>query len=218
MLVPLVLLALGSTWLILSPRDPFHIHDLDSVVAVGHPYWPLVFVGLAIVGMLAAAILYRKGPLPGRLNQVVFDLSFKHFFLDDIYNVLLVKPFLALSRLFALADHYVIDGAVRLVAGMILRKGHRPSLSEGSEWIDHHLIDPVVNEVVQPKDKHSISRASAWMDQNLIDRLVNGIATMVMRGGKRVSKLQSGKLQLYILYTLLTMLVLLLAMIYIFTS
>jgi NADH-quinone oxidoreductase subunit L len=216
MTAPLLVLALGSTWLILSPGNPFHIGPTNKHNAL-NAFLPWIFAGLAALGIALAAFIYRKGPLPSRDN-FLFDLSFKHFFLDDIYMALLVKPFLALSRLFALFDHYVVDGAVRFVSGLILRKGHRPSLSEGAEWIDHHLIDPAVNETIQPQENHSLSRASAWLDQNFVDRIVNGVAKLVMRAGKRAGQVQTGKLQLYILYTLLAMLLLILTMIYIFTT
>ncbi|MEY3442322.1 MAG: NADH-quinone oxidoreductase subunit, partial [Bacteroidota bacterium] len=195
----------------------FHLHTV-SLPSEAFPLLPWELVGMAAIGIAFAAFLYRKGPLPSRVNGFLFDLSFKHFFLEDLYTRLLVKPFLGLTRLLALVDHYVIDGLVRLVAGLILRKGHRPSLSTAAEWTDHHLVDPVVNEVIQPHEKHSLSRASAWIDQKFIDRIVNGFAGTVMRAGKRVGQLQSGKLQLYILYTILGLLVLLLALIYIFTA
>jgi NADH-quinone oxidoreductase subunit L len=218
MAVPLVVLALGSTWLILSPTNPFHMPGTMTLYASHETdYRPWIFAGLAAFGIALAAFIYRKGPLPSRDN-FLFDLSFKHFFLDEIYEALLVKPFLALSRLFALIDHYVVDGAVRFVAGLILRKGHRPSLSEGAEWIDHHLIDPAVNETIQPHENHSLSRASAWLDLNLVDRIVSGVASLVMRAGKSAGQVQSGKLQQYILYTLLSLLLLLLIMIFIFTA
>ncbi len=216
MALPLVLLALGSTWLLFSPGNPLHV--ARYAVAIEVPWLPWAFAGLALIGILAAGYLYRKGPLPNRLNQFVFDLSFRHFFLDPLTQRLIVRPLLALSRLLALIDHYVIDGAVRLVAGLILRKGHRASLSEATDWVDHHLIDPVADEVMRPREQHSLSRATAWLDQKLIDRLVNGVATVVMRAGKRVGHLQSGKLQLYILYTLLGILLLLLTLMYIFTG
>ncbi len=218
MALPLALLAFASTWVIFSPIDPFHGERFTHAAHPTDPSLPWIFAAIALFGMVLAVYFYYKGPLPNRSLGWVFDLSFKHFYLDDIYRRLLVKPLMALGRMLTWIDHRVIDGMVRLVAGTILRRGHRPSLSEASEWLDHHLIDPVANEVIQPTDRHSLSRASAWLDQNLVDRLVNGLATMVMRSGKRASKLQSGKLQLYILYTLLTILVLLLAMIYIFTA
>ncbi len=217
MVTPLLILAFASTWVIFSPGNPFHPEYLKTS-AHESPLLPWAFAGIAVLGIAAAAIIFRKGPLPNRAQGWVFDLSFKHFFLDDIYQSLIVRPFLALSRLLALVDHFVVDGAVRLVAGIVLRKGHRASLSEAGEWLDHQVIDPVANEIIQPKEQHSISRATAWLDQQLVDRIVNGVATLVMRSGKRVGKLQSGKMQLYLLYSLLAMLVLLLTLMFIFTG
>lgn len=204
MLVPLVLLALGSTWVLFSPGNPLHPSLLKAPLHA-EPSLPWIFVGIALVGILAAAFIYRKGPLPNRASGFLFDLSFKHFFLDDGYRRFLVKPFLAMSRLLALVDHHLVDGAVRVVAGAILRK-------------DTHAGPDASLGTVATTERPSLSWASAWLDKNFIDRLVNGVAALVQRGGKQAAHLQSGRVQLYILYSLLALLLLLLGLIFIFTA
>lgn len=216
MLLPLLLLAVASTWVILSPEHPFHVYS-TTLQTSNYPLLPLLLTGLAMLGIGMSAYLYRKGPLPARANAFFFDLSFRHFFLDDFYRMWIVKPFFAFSRLMAAVDKHVVDGLVQVVAGIILRKGRRSSLSTASDWADEHGIDSAANQAMEPQESHSLSRMVAWMDQRLIDRLVNGVAGAAMRMGKRLSKLQSGKLQLYLLYTVLGLLLLILALIYLFT-
>lgn len=217
MAIPLVVLALGSTFVVVSPNSPLHL-KIPFLWKIRNPDWlPMVFVGCSVVGILAAAVVYRRGPLPSRGQAFLFDLSFRHFFLDEFFHRWIAEPFLRLSKGFQLLDKYVVDGMVHLVAGLVLRRGHRPSISTAAEWADQHVVNPAVDGLIQPQEKHSMSRAANWLDQQFIDRMVNGIAGGLTRLGKRVGNLQSGKLQLYILYTLLGLLVLILAMVYIFT-
>lgn len=202
MAVPLVVLALGSTWVLFSPSNPFHLEgvaDHASLEAL-----PRAFAGLAVLGIVAALLRFRKGPLPYRLG-FFGELSLQHFHFDALYQRLIIRPFLAFSRLMALVDHHVMDGAVRLVAGIVLRRGHRPGMQADDEGIP-------------TGDRPSLSHAASWLDRNAIDRLVNGIAHAAMRAGRRLGGLQSGKLQSYLLYTVLGLLLLLLALIYIFTN
>ncbi|MFN8396174.1 MAG: NADH-quinone oxidoreductase subunit L [Bacteroidia bacterium] len=218
MAVPLVVLALGSTFLVISPKSPMHLPRFPFERYIANPDWlPLVFVGCSVLGILAAAVIYRKGPLPSRGSALLWDLSFRNFFVDDIFHRWIARPVLKLAHGFQLLDKYVVDGMVHVVAGLVLRRGHRPSISTAAEWTDQHVVNPAVDGLIQPQEKHSMSRAATWLDQRFIDRMVNGLAGGLMRLGKRVGKLQSGKLQLYILYTLLGLLVLILAMVYIFT-
>ena len=218
MRIPLLILALCSFFWMLSPQNPFHL--TNAIQHTGHfsGAWAWAFTGLAALGIALAAFIYRKGPLSSPSSSILFNLSYQHFFFDRIWESILVRPFLALGRLLRLFDHYVIDGAVHLFAGLVMRKGRRPSLSTALEWTEHHVIDQAANEIIQEHEKRSLSKASAWVDQNLIDRMVNGVAKTVMRAGRRIGKLQSGKLQLYILYTLLAVLLLILSLIYIFVQ
>jgi NADH-quinone oxidoreductase subunit L len=191
MILPLVVLAIGSTWLLFYPSTPFHISQIRFQ---GHwnPLLPWGLAGMTLVSILAAIFVYRNGPIPSRANALLFNLSFRHFFFDRIYQGLIVKPFLTFSGWMAALDRYVVDGLVHVVAGFVLRKGDKESIS--------------------------LSWALGWWDKYVVDGLVNGVANSVLRSGKRIARLQSGKLQLYIIYTLLALLLFLLALIYIFTG
>lgn len=216
MRIPLLLLAICSFWWILSPANPFHLEHLNPKHFSTAFSW--VFVANAAIGILLAILVYKKGPSPRVSTSLFFNLSYQHFYFDLVWEAILVKPFLKLGKLLSYFDHYVIDGLVHLASSFILRNGQRPSLSTAAEWTEHHLIDRTANEIIQEHEKHSLSKVSAWMDKNLIDRLVNGLAFGVSNAARRVGKLQSGKLQLYIIYTLLAVLLLILSLIYIFAG
>jgi NADH-quinone oxidoreductase subunit L len=79
---------------------------------------------LATAGALLAAVLYLGSPRRvealARLMDVfgLYGLSRGKFFVDQIYNVLIVWPLEGLARLLAWIDRRVIDGLVNLV-GML---------------------------------------------------------------------------------------------------
>jgi NADH-quinone oxidoreductase subunit L len=245
MAVPLVVLACFALWVPFSWDSPLHAH-WGKAYLEDEDVYPWIFTAISLCGIGLAAFVYRKGPLPSRSDSWWFNLSFEHFYFDQMFTQVLVKPFLALGRFFAWLDKFFVDGAVHVVAGFILRKGNHASLSSTSDWADHHVIDGIANGVIgedgnhglskssawvdahlidglansliQKNDRRSLSRTSHWLDEKVIDRVVNGFAGLVMKAGKRAGKLQTGKLQLYIIYTLLALLILMLILMYIFVG
>lgn len=64
---------------------PIHIHYF-KMPTENFPLLPWALAGLAATGIGFGAFLYRKLARSLRVNSFVFDLSFKHFFLDDLYT------------------------------------------------------------------------------------------------------------------------------------
>jgi NADH-quinone oxidoreductase subunit L len=80
-------------------------------------------------------------------------------------------------------------------------------LTRISKWFDENIIDGIVNGsavVVR-----GLSTASGWVDQNIIDGLVNATADTANRAGGLLSKIQTGKVQTYLVYVVFSFLVLL---------
>jgi len=109
-----------------------------------------VFQGLGVlaatIGFLAARALYKdaKSDVPARLKarfarawQVVYD----KYYVDEAYEVLVVKPSVGIARAFSRFDGTVIDGLVNL-AGAIGR-----NLGRLDAWIDRVFVDGAVNGV-----------------------------------------------------------------------
>jgi NADH-quinone oxidoreductase subunit L len=100
-----------------------------------HLHMALTSTCITVVGIALAAILYlggRQGAARlARLMNVfgLYSLSYGKFFFDPIYTALVVWPLVAVARLAALFDHYVIDGLVDFFGGVpkILGVALRPT-------------------------------------------------------------------------------------------
>lgn len=80
-------------------------------------------------------------------------------------------------------------------------------LTRISKWFDENIIDGIVNGsavVVR-----GLSTVSGWVDSNIIDGLVNATADTANRAGGLLSKIQTGKVQTYLVYVVFSFLVLL---------
>jgi NADH-quinone oxidoreductase subunit L len=69
--------------------------------------------------------------------------------------------------------------------------------ARAADWIDRRLIDGVVGLLVR------VAKAAAalggWLDRALLDGIVDGIASGLLWAGRRVQKLQTGRLNQYTL-------------------
>jgi NADH-quinone oxidoreductase subunit L len=89
-----------------------------------------VATGAALAGIALALAVYRR---PGRAEQLasasgpLYGVVRNLYWVDEIYQVLLVRPFYAVSRGFAAFDRRVVDGAVNAlgvtadIAGHVLK-------------------------------------------------------------------------------------------------
>jgi NADH-quinone oxidoreductase subunit L len=134
---------------------------------------------LAGVGLLLGYRRFRRWQAvkPGSPG-FAWRLSHTHFFQDPFYAWLVVRPGLALGRLAAWVDQYVVDGLVRAVA-----------------WA-------TVNDSPQFS---SLARWTRRFDEGLIDGLVNFVGHAAKGMGRRLRHLQSGQLQRYLMYVLLAL-------------
>lgn len=190
MAVPLLVLAAFSLWVVYSPLQPFHVefgHALENISYGGAmPGWlPWMFVGIAAAGIAGGWFIYFNGPGLGP-RRVLFQFSFNHFFLDEFYREVVARFWLWLSGIMARLDERIVDGVVNRIADAVVRKDEKRSVSQGSAWVERHVID----------------------------RLVNGAAGLALRIGQQFRQMQTGKLQLYMAYTLLSVLLLLLGLFY----
>jgi len=73
-------------------------------------------------------------------------------------------------------------------------------------WFDETIIDGIVNGAATVTT--FLSRISGWVDNHIVDGLVNGTATTADRAGALLSRIQSGKVQTYLLYVIFSFLIL----------
>ncbi len=98
---------------------------------------------MGLIGAGVAYTLYVKNPdLPARLAarlRVFYLASNKKFWVDEIYNGLIVRPLLALCEVLWKFDQWVIDGIVNLIGTLTLLEGKISNL------FDQHVVDGLVN-------------------------------------------------------------------------
>lgn len=80
------------------------------------------------------------------------------------------------------------------------------ALMKGLRWFDEQIIDGIVNGTA-PLTK-TFSRISGLIDIHVVDGLVNATAASADRAGSLMSKIQTGKVQTYLVYLLFSSLVL----------
>ena len=194
MRIPLAVLALFSLWVAYSPANPFHAEahfgEFKLLQSEGefedYGLAPIFFVAIALMGIFAALLAWRRGAFERPGMGLVARLSRSHFFLDDFYTKGISQPLLRFSAALGRFDKQIVDGFVNLAA----------------------------NTVVRENRLYTLSGLSAWFDRNVIDRIVNGLAQSAMALGKRFRKVQGGDLQKYLVYTLLALLALFAALYY----
>ncbi|SFU65309.1 NADH-quinone oxidoreductase subunit L [Alicyclobacillus macrosporangiidus] len=84
-----------------------------------------VLVGLAGIG-LAALMYWRPAIQPEKLARslgFLYQLSFRKFYLDEIYYAIVVATGKAIAAIVDFVDRYIIDGIVRLVARIVATIG-----------------------------------------------------------------------------------------------
>jgi NADH-quinone oxidoreductase subunit L len=107
----------------------------------GHHYGLMLGSSLvALVGVAGAWWLYgRPSEVPCRLAQRLqfgYELSLNKFWFDELYGAVVVRPLVGLAQLCRVADHGLVDRAVRFVAGI-------------PAWIARWLLRPLQNGLVQ---------------------------------------------------------------------
>ncbi|WP_138429152.1 NADH-quinone oxidoreductase subunit L [Fodinibius saliphilus] len=79
-------------------------------------------------------------------------------------------------------------------------------LTRISKWFDENIIDAIVNGSAWVT--RGISNMSGLFDDNIVDGLVNATAASADRAGSMLSKIQTGKIQTYLVYVIFSFLVL----------
>jgi NADH-quinone oxidoreductase subunit L len=99
---------------------------------------------MVVLGWLAADFMYRQGTIDAtRFSQafggVVYDWVLNKYYVDELYDLVLVQPYLWVTRGFAWFDLHIIDGMVNLAA----------SITVFGSWLsglfDNYIVDGLVN-------------------------------------------------------------------------
>ncbi|HSW38170.1 MAG TPA: NADH-quinone oxidoreductase subunit L [Acidobacteriota bacterium] len=157
---------------------PVFAGSRDLIAGAGHPYslkWMVLAVAtiLAFAGFLAARWLYldAKNPLPGRLLENPSPLIRGVHRL--VYNKYYFDEFY---------DASFVKGSLKL--------------SRLLSWGDRNVIDGAVN--LCGSAGRAASRIQGLIDRYVVDGLVNLVAEVILRGGKEVRLIQTGRVQTYV--------------------
>jgi proton-translocating NADH-quinone oxidoreductase chain L len=99
----------------------------------------LVGVGIAVLGVLTSWAMYGLGAIPATaltgnpIGAGIYNLLYRHYYLDEIYMFLIKYTVIALSKGCELFDHYVIDGVVNGLGNLVLGIGRITRRSETGE-------------------------------------------------------------------------------------
>ena len=88
----------------------------------------ILSVCIALLGIYVAMKFYKnENKTPEKIStkiKSVYTLLLNKYYVDEIYSLIVIKPFLKLSEIFFLFDKYIIDGAVNLSAHISEISGH----------------------------------------------------------------------------------------------
>jgi len=136
---------------------------------------------LAGVGIFLAWRIYRGGrfegakPLVERIRSL-HSLVLNKYYVDEIYQAAIVKPFFGLARSLFRMDVHLVDGAVNL-AGAVTR-----AFARVDGWIDAHFVDGMVNgvaAVVQGLGAR-LRRVQTGLLQDALYLLISGLLFLVV--------------------------------------
>ena len=103
-----------------------------------------VALAMVIVGWLIAYLIYRRESIKAeRFSELwggsVYRLVFNKYYVDELYDAVVIQPYLALTRMSAWFDANIIDGIVNF-AGVLTVFG-----SWLSGLFDNYVVDGLVN-------------------------------------------------------------------------
>jgi NADH-quinone oxidoreductase subunit L len=113
-----------------------HSHAVEGEMAV-------VALAMVAAGWLLADLMYRQKRIsPERLSVAfggLYELVLNKYYVDELYNLAVVQPYIMATRAMGWFDLYVIDGIVNLSA----------TLTVFSSWLsglfDHYVVDVLIN-------------------------------------------------------------------------
>jgi NADH-quinone oxidoreductase subunit L len=168
--VPLVLLAVACLFPLFSLNPLVYEHawvftGFSSAVHLErvNVYHTIVPAGVNILSVLLLywgwAVYTERKLLPFAQTGLLFRLSYHEWYIDKIYNKIVVGAVLALSKALSWFDRKVIDGFINLLTNITI------GISRIAAWFDYYVID-------------SISRLATFMVQWL------GNSVRYFQGGK----------------------------------
>jgi len=101
----------------------------------------ILSVCIALLGIYIANKFYKnENKTPERIAEKIksgYTLLLNKYYVDEIYSLIVIKPFVKLSEIFFLFDKYIVDGAVNGIRHLTV------GLSHLSFAFDKYVVDGV---------------------------------------------------------------------------
>ena len=135
----------------------------------------LMTIGIAVAGILLARAFYLQpgSTLPARFASAlgpVYRLVLRKYFVDELYDLAIVRPWYLLCRVFAWLDKWIVDGAVNGTRHLTV------GLSHVSNGFDRWVVDLAVNGVAWG------FRGGSWVLRRMQTGLVQNYAAAMVFG------------------------------------
>lgn len=146
MRLPLILLSLGSLWLMISFNPFSHAGWLYDILQRGEETNLLsitVFSTLWVLAALIFAYLYFKNKIFGMQKGIFTASLLRSFYLDSLYRKIVIAPIHRTSMFTQMIDLKWIDGFIH--AGVYVQV----TFAHVVGWIDKFVIDGAVNGIAR---------------------------------------------------------------------
>jgi NADH-quinone oxidoreductase subunit L len=136
-------------------------------------------VGAAVAGLWVAISIYRREGLADRLASAIgpfYRLVRNLYWVDELYDLVILRPFYAICRGFRRFDEGTVDGAVHAVRDVTL------GASQASDLGDRKIVDGAVNLTGRSVGALSrvLRRAQTGLVQNYAAVMVFGLFVLIV--------------------------------------
>lgn len=148
MTIPLIVLAILAVFagFIYTPFFPWLATWLTGETVGDHLSWTVILLSslAALSGIVLGYLFYGKKSFSAEKTAEkipwLYQLSYRKFYIDELYDVAVVRPLRVLSYLLDRFDHYVVDGIVRVTAQSAVWLGGAASRLQNGQFQVYTLV------------------------------------------------------------------------------
>jgi len=150
MTIPLILLAIMAVvaGFVFTPFNPW-LGEWLGGAAEEHVNWTVMILSnvVGLLGIGLGYLMYKKGSIArdavSSRVPALYNLVHNKYYIDELYQLIVVVPLKALGDLLSLFDRYVVDGVVKLAAGSALYVGRLGSRLQNGQLQGYGLVSLV---------------------------------------------------------------------------
>ncbi|MDI6782678.1 MAG: NADH-quinone oxidoreductase subunit L [bacterium] len=196
MTIPLILLAVGAA-LVGLPGSPLMGNWFQSYIHFGNEHIPafartaptvsryIVMAISVLVGTAGFAVAYLAygGKTPAISATAiasrfpfVYRLLLNKYYFDELYDLIIIRPFLKMTEIASAFDQIIIDGSVNGVAWVTIL------ISKLKNLIDIYIVDGLVNAVgwITQNSSRLFRRTQTGIIQNYTLFLILGLTIIIL--------------------------------------